>query len=356
VLQRISLAAMLVVAVATPVLSRQASQLQVAVEALQSGDGDKAAEIFEAAIQTHPDDPRLYYGAGLAEHLRGRDENARRMLENALRIEPRFTAASAALGELVYEQGDLDAAIKIYEKALKHEPMAGALTARLKVWREEASRDRRLDGRFSIAFEGPEEARLASRATTVLNEAYWRLASVLGAYPPDPITVVFYTTEQFRAVTGAPEWAVGRFDTRIRIPVRGALATPGEFDRVLTHELAHAMIAGIAPRGVPAWLHEGLATFLEPADPSVAKRRLHRAGVFVPLENLQRGFGGLNAGQAQVAYDESLVAASLLVQRLGARTAVLLESVSRGEDMATGFTNLGQSFPDFEKDLARTIR
>ena len=71
--------------------------------------------------------------------------------------------------------------------------------------------------------------------------------------------MIFYTLKQFHDLTGAPEWAGGAFDTRIRIPVQGALAEQRTFDRVLTHELAHAMIAGVAGRGVPAWLHEGLA-------------------------------------------------------------------------------------------------
>ncbi|MGE5243784.1 MAG: tetratricopeptide repeat protein [Betaproteobacteria bacterium] len=355
-LQRMSISAMLLLTLAAPAASQPAARMQAAVEALQNGDGDKAAALFEAALQENPDDPRLLFGAGLAAHLRGRDDDARHLLERAVKVEPRFTAASAVLGELVYEQGDLDSAIKIYEEALKHAPMSGALAARLKIWRAEAAKDQRVDGRFSIEFEGPEEARLAARATKLLDGAYWRLAGVLGAYPSDPITVVFYTTKQFRAATGAPEWSAGAFDTRIRIPVRGALATPGDFERVLTHELGHAMIAGIAPRGVPAWLHEGLATLLEPADPAAAERRLRRAHTFVPLEDLQDGFTTLTEAQARVAYDESLVAANLLVQRLGTNTAVLLQDLAGGEDLTAGFADLGRSFPDFEQELAGRLR
>ena len=161
--------------------------------------------------------------------------------------------------------------------------------------------ERRVDGLFSIAFEGPAEARLAAHATNSLQASYWRLGKALGAYPSGSIAVVFYTLQQFRDVTGAPEWAGGAFDTRIRLPVRGALEKPAELDTALTHELAHAMIASIAPRGVPAWLHEGLATLFEPSHAPDAVRRLRSARVLVPLAYLQNGFGGLTDAQARVA-------------------------------------------------------
>lgn len=355
-LRYLSTAAALVLALTAAAAAQSTATVQAAAEALQQGDGDKAGALFDQALRESPGDPRLYYGAALAAHLRGSDDQARQMLEHALAIEPRFTAASAVLGELVYEQGDLPRAIKIYEDALKYSPMSTGLSARLKVWRDEGAKEQRIDGPFTIAFEGPAEATLAAHATKVLETAYWRLGKSLGAYPPDPIAVVFYTTKQFRAVTGMPEWAGGAFDTRIRIPVAGALSTPAEFDRVLTHELAHAMIAGVAPRGVPGWIHEGLATLLEPSDPVDAERRLRGARTFVPLENLTGGFTRLDAMQARVAYDESLVAANMLLQRLGGNTAILLEHLAAGDDLTGSFEQLGLSFPDFERDVAGRLR
>ena len=230
------------------------------------------------------------------------------------------------------------------------------MTARLKTWRDEAAKERRVDGLFSIAFEGPAEARLAAHATTALQASYWRLGKALGAYPSGSIAVVFYTLQQFRTITGAPEWAGGLFDTRIRLAVRGALARPDELDTALTHELAHAMIASLAQRGVPAWLHEGLATYLEPSSPRDAVRRLQTARVLVPLESLLHGFAGLDERQARVAYDESLVAASVLLDRLGPNMALLLESLGRGQDMKAALAQFGLTPADFERDVTARIR
>ena len=52
------------------------------------------------------------------------------------------------------------------------------------------------------------------------------------------------------------------------IPAAGAAQSPQLFERVLVHELTHAMIASLAPRGIPAWLHEGLAQYFEGDDPA----------------------------------------------------------------------------------------
>jgi hypothetical protein len=226
----------------------------------------------------------------------------------------------------------------------------------LKAWRDEAAKDRLVDGPFTIAFDGPAEARLATHATAVLEAAYWRIGKGLGAYPSQPVEVIFYTLQQFRDVTGAPEWAGGSFDTRIRIPVQGALADARSFDRVLTHEFAHAMIAGIARRGVPAWLHEGLATYFEPADVSRAEQRLRTAGIVIPLRRLEDGFARFEEREAQVAYDQSLVAASVLVERLGPNLDVLLYDLDRGNEFSLALTRLGFAYPEFERELARRLK
>ena len=47
-----------------------------------------------------------------------------------------------------------------------------------------------------------------------------------------------------------------------------------EFDRVLTHELTHAMLRSVAPRNLPAWLNERLAMYCEPLNDSNGS--LHR--------------------------------------------------------------------------------
>ena len=112
--------------------------------------------------------------------------------------------------------------------------------------------------RFRVLFEGHAEQSLARQAIDVFNSAFFSSANRLGEYPPNTIVAVLYTEQQFRDVTRAPASAAGQYDGRIRIPVAGASHHPELFEKVLTHELTHAVVAGIAPSGVPAWLNEGL--------------------------------------------------------------------------------------------------
>jgi len=356
IVRRISLAVAACLALATPGAGQSVTPEEAGVVALQAGDFDKAASIFADALRRSPRDPSLHMGAGIAAHLRGRDDEARASLTRSLELEPRFTPASILLGEIAYAQGDVDAAIRIYEQALKYAPTSAPLRDGLKTWRDEAAKDRRVDGRFSIAFDGPAEARLAAHASTVLDAAYRRIAGALGAYPSQRVEVIFYTLKQFHDLTGAPEWAGAAFDTRIRIPVQGALADPRTFDRVLTHELAHAMIAGVAGRGVPAWLHEGLATYFEPADVPRVEQRWRASRTFVPLSSLQDGFFRFNERDAQVAYDESVVAASLLMDRIGSHLALLLYDLDRGSEMSQALARLGFAYADFEGELKGRLK
>jgi hypothetical protein len=328
---------------------------EAGLDALQRGDAAKAAALFRAAIVDDDRDPIARYGAGAAAHLLGRDDEARSHLIDALEIAPRFSGASVLLGEIAYQQGDLAFAIRTYEQALAFAPRNAALQDRLATWRSEADRPRRTDGPYTILFEGAAQERLAAHATAVLDTAYWHVANTLGIYPSTPITVVFYSDRAFHDITGVPEWADGSFDTRIRIPVRGALGDRVAFDRVLIHELVHAMIASVAATGVPAWLHEGLAMRLEPDDASAAERRMRAGRVFVPLANLQERFSHLSQRQALAAYDESVIAADVLVRRLGNQTGILLQDLASGTEVSDAVERFGFSYRDFEGEVAGRV-
>jgi tetratricopeptide (TPR) repeat protein len=336
--------------------------LEKGFQALQNGDTDKAAGIFRGALTRHPRDPQLLFGAGVAAKVQGQDQEAIAFLKQALQIEPKFAQAAAFLGELVYRQGDVDLAIKMYERALPNAPpsVSVAMRERLDAWRGEAllpqNHDAIKDDRFTISFDGPVQQKLAARAASVLSAAFWRIGKTLGAYPSAPINVVLYSERQFHDITGAPEWAAGGFDGQIRMPVRGATQNLAEFDRVLTHELTHAMLKSVAPRNLPAWLNEGLAMYCEGRDGALSGRRLAAARLFVPLAVLQTSFSRLNAAQAVIAYEESAFAAKALLDRIGpSGLGQLLQDLSGGQTMEQAIERFGVTFVSFESDLERRV-
>ncbi len=364
VLRRAAIALVLISWFTASVSAQPASSeaLDKGFQALQSGDAASAASIFREALTRHPGDPQLLFGAGVAAGIQGQDKDAIAFLKQALQIEPQLLQAAVFLGELLYRQGDLELAIKTYERALPGAPpsVAVGMRGRLTAWREEASlpqnRDAIRDDRFTISFDGPVQQKLAARATSVLSAAFWRIGKALGAYPSAPINVILYSERQFHDITGAPEWSAGGFDGQIRLPVRGATQNLAEFDRVLTHELTHAMLKSIASRNLPAWLNEGLAMYFEGRDTAMSERRLAAARLFVPLAVLQTSFARLNSAQAVIAYEESAFATRALVDRIGpAGVGQLLQDLGTGQTMDQAIERFGITFAAFESDLERRV-
>ena len=258
--------------------------------AIGAGDAHRATEAFRDALTADPKNARLHLGAGIAAYLERRDGDARAALERALTIDPSLAPAREMLGQVLRRQGDLAGAIRVYDALIALKPDRADAAATLDRWRRELElHDRMLQAvgsQFTVAFEGPAETLIASRALESLNRAYWRIGAVLGTYPASPIAVVLYTNEQFRDITRAPTWSAAAYDGTIRVPMRGALEEVDELDRVLAHEFTHALVRTLASRGVPAWLNEGLATALEQENLSWAEARLREGDGAVTLRGL----------------------------------------------------------------------
>ena len=337
-----------------------AKPVDAGFKALRDGDANTAATAFYEALRRNPKDAVAQFGAGVAAHMLGRDEDAMTSLARALTLEPRLVQAAEFLGRIQFQQGDIAAAIHTYEQALTIDATNGILLGRLAEWRKEAAVHSKLvernGARFTIIFDGQADSTLASRATAVLDRSFNTIGQKLGAYPSNRVIVTLYTAQQFRDVTQAPAWSDGLFDGKIRVPVKGVSQNLDDFDRVLVHELTHAMIHGLAPRGVPAWLHEGLATLFEGRDPAVAERRMQRLGSVIPLASLEPSFTRLNAEQAAVAYTESLCAADLLMHLVGGRMNVLLQSIGSGRSFEASLGQLGIRATDFEAQFGRRMR
>ena len=348
------------VAVSVSAIAQTQSTAQLAREgwdALSAGRVQQAATAFGEALKSAPNQPTLLLGAGAAAHLQGRDDDARRFLVDALKIDPALTPASLLLGAVFYQTGDIDAAIATYEQALTHRPDHPQLTRQLEAWRKEAALHsgfgRKLGDHFTVLFEGPAEAQLADRAVAILESAYKEIGTALYTYPTEVITVVLYTREQFRDVTQSPDWAGGAFDGRIRVPVRGALENQAEFERVLRHEFTHALVYSVAPRGVPFWLDEGLAVHFEGSSLARKQQQVREADALLPLSRLERSFADLGANDASLAYAESAVAVEALIADAGAPAIVgLLADIGRGVAFSDAFErNVLVPYADFQRRL-----
>jgi tetratricopeptide (TPR) repeat protein len=334
------------------------------VTALNERRFDDALTAFTAAAAQLPNDGNVAMGAGLAAFMLGRAADAETWLVRALKLQANLTQASIVLGELQYRGGRLDDAIATYEAALKLAPTdrTGQLDDRLAAWRKEqqvVGRFSRSKGtHFTVLFDGPADEILARRIVDRLESAYLHVGESLGAYPTQPVTVVLYTTQQFQDITRMPAWTVSSYDGRIHVPVRGALQQTEQLDRVLTHEFVHAVVAMIGGPTVPVWMHEGLATALEPGGTEQSEAVLAAVSGRPPLQQLQGSFSGLNAAQARVAYAYSTYAVRRIIQLRGANAIVgLLRDLARGVEFNTAFgKHVEMRYEEFDAMIRRDSR
>ena len=350
------------IAVATPwAQSRSSDPVKLGQDGVTAIDerrfGD-ALEAFTQAAKLSPRDPSLAMGAGVAAFRLGQNEAAEQWFQQALKLDASYTAASEWLGELQYRQGRVKEAISTYEAALKRTPQAPNLEQRLADWRKESSlQDRFYESRgahFSVLFEGPADESLARRTVERLETEYWRIGTALTAYPAKPITVILYTTEQFRDITRMPAWTAAAYDGRIHVPIKGALAMPDQLDRVLAHEFVHAVVAMLGGRNVPVWLNEGLAVVYEAGGVEDAEKVLKRTATRPPLAKLHDSFANLSAADATLAYAFSAHAVQRMIDLRGPYAVVaLLQDLARGAGFASAFQQrIAMRYEDFQFDVS----
>lgn len=329
---------------------------RVGAEALQRGDGEQAAAAFRAMLAQNPRDTRAMLGAALAAHLQGQDDDAVTMLKRVLEIAPGNLSALYLLGPLAHNQGDVDLAIKSYETFVKLAPGNPQVFQQLQDWKKEATLTSTFQvnptARFTVLFEGPQQQDIADHVTSTLENAYVRVGAALGAYPPETITAILYTREQFHDITKSPAWAAAEYDGRIKIPVMGALKNPAELDRIVTHEFTHAVVHQVYP-GVPQWLNEGLATFMEPVDHRWLTDKLKGPDGMIPMARLNQAFKTPDGNEAAVAYAESYVGTKVLAERLGANFPTFLQYVSNGTSVEQALMLFGVDPSDVEREWTR---
>lgn len=314
---------------------------------------------FTAAAKLAPQSADIAFGVGVSAYMLGQNAEAERQLQRALQLNPSFTDASVLLGELQYRSGRINEAVATYEAALKLAPADARLKQKAGEWSAEARTESRFAEtrgvHFRALFEGPVDQALARRAVEVLEAAYRRIGDALQFYPTQSIEVVLYTSQQFRDITRGPAWSGGVYDGRIRVPVKGALEQAGDLERVLVHEYVHALVAGVAARGVPAWVDEGLAVALEPGGLAGAERLLASARTRPPLATLHRGFGELPDAQVPLAYAQSALAARAMLDLRGpSAVLMLLRDLGAGAQFDTAFhQRIGIRYDEFRDAVAR---
>jgi len=358
VLRTLAVALILATPVAAQVRTATPEELaRTGESALAAGRYREAFEAFAAAAHARPREITWYVGAAQAAAMFGRLADAQSWLERALQISPGHGPASLVLGQVFYRQGRLDAALAAVEAGLARSPGDQKLTTQAEAWRAEARAQADLresrSAHVTVLFEGLTDHAVARAVIGIAEPAYERIGRVLLTFPREPVRVVLYTGQQFRDLTRAQPWVAGAFDGRIKLPTAGALERPDELRRVVEHEMVHAMVMAAAGAAGPVWLHEGLATMLEPGGELWAQEVLARTPTRLKLTQLSSGFAGAAVEVAALAYAQSTIAVRQLRDRAGMPGIVgLLRSLEQGVPFETAFRRAAAvSLEEFEARL-----
>ena len=358
-LRRRALAVIVAVLLAAAITGAQELPAADGWAALERGDGSMAAAIFREALDRSPSNPLLHYGSARASLILGRTDAAISSLKKAVEHNPKFAQAYALLARVAYDAADLDLAVRSLEKAVALVPGNREMAAQLTAWKQESDLHRGFQAspglRFNVLFEGPAQRAIGDRVSSVLDRAYWTIGKQLDIYPGAPLDVILYSNQQFQAVTRAPAWAAGGYDGRIRLPVGGALRSPQELDRVVIHEYVHSVVRSAAPRGVPAWIDEGLASYLEPGAKAWVARVLKDSRERIPLEVLNDSFTDFDDRTSSIAYAQSHVAAELLVERVQPYVGAFLQLLGNGHTVDQALSRHGVQPDAFYAEWRRRV-
>jgi tetratricopeptide (TPR) repeat protein len=322
-------------------------------QALSEGRAEEAIALFRQGLQDAPESPALLRGLGVAAVHAGRPDDAIPPLE-AVAGASHDVEVRMLLAHLYDRRDDIPRAVLHLNAVLgvdaHHE---AALRLRRKLERErlfESDFEREASAAFVIkwpAAASEDRRRLVRR---VLETARGRLERELRYHPGEPVMVVLYPDDDFRAVTGAHEWASGAFDGKVRLPLG---ATERNLERLVMHEVTHAAVHAVARGRAPRWLHEGIAQMMEGADVDP----MLRVPATVTLAGVEALVTDPDPVRARAGYDLSLWIVRDLLDRGGTpRLAELLARLGGGEGLETAFTRVyGFPLTELESQWRRVL-
>lgn len=306
----------------------------------------------------------------LAEMLKERDKYAlsERFFRRAIKVMPQKVGPRSNLGLLYMRMGREDEARKVLDEAFEVDPFNVRVKNTLEVLDVLAEMETVETEHFVIRFDGQHDKLFARCVGRHLEESYPGWCELFGYRPPEkPLLEVF---NRARGTSGQ-QWFSARM---IGLPHLGpvaastgrmvAMASPNEpgarrrynWARVLRHELVHVITLQQTRFNVPHWYTEGLAVYFEDCPrperwDGLLQQRVPDGKLF-DLEDLNFAFARPSSSDDwQMAYCQAELYVEYMLRRFGSgRQRKLLAAYQRG---LTDAEAIGEAFGVSQEDFQR---
>ena len=321
--------------------------------AISARDFETASRRFRDVIRLRPEAVGSRVGFAVAEIALGREYAALPVVLDGLSRHPESAELHEILGDLRNREERLADALASWREAFRLEP-SDRLRERIEKAERElhASRDYAFTAapHFNLRYDGEIQPDLAASILDALESRYADLSATYRHAPGAPITVLLYPKQTFRDVTRAAENVVGLFDGKIRIPLGGLSRIDAAVERVLAHELTHAIVQAKTRGNCPRWLHEGLAQLAEPRPLSRSDR--------IKLGRTVRADDPKTWPDAAFTYPMALAFTLHLEQQRGLDVLVsVVERLGEGASLDEALSALyGRDFAGCVREWAGTLR
>lgn len=291
----------------------------------------------------------------------GRDVEARDLLirlakgnKAERRVDP---ATLYQLADLLAKEGSYDAALKLVAKAdslLPFETDGDRLRQLQLEKRLAASFAVHRSPHFEIRYPPIRDKKFARQAADILEAERRRLQAWIPLNSTWVTTVHLLPFDDFRLGYSPNMGILGLYDGEIRVPLGNVRRFVPIVVTLMTHELAHAMIADATGDRAPRWFHEGLAQHVEMVQDDVNPIRGYRAkGNLLGFPLIEPAIGSYSGALATIGYDEARWAVHYIEKRHGrAGIQKLLTAYRDGKTTDEALTSaLGTRMSDFDRAL-----
>ena len=270
-------------------------------------------------------------------------------------------AALYQLAGLLERSGDFDQAIRLVGKANSElpSPPGGDRLLQLQMEKRLAASMERLESpHFVVSYPLSRGPAFGKEAMRVLEAERGRLQKwiPLPAGGGAPIDVRLLPFEDFELGFSQGGEVLGLYDGVVRVPLGSLRVFTPPAVAIMTHELAHAMIAQRTGDRAPHWFHEGLAQHVEMQEegrvnPIGDYRLTDRLLAFPLLEPALQSFA--SAVWVSAAYDEALWTMNYVEARYGvAGIHRLMDAFRAGQTTGEALASaLGAPEARFDQEL-----